>query len=250
MMGQIRSQLFRGLLPALAAFLPAAPPAEATAFGTIRFDQPSGTVEPGDSIELKVTFTLDANSAAIIIKNGALISGGFTDAELLANGIDPSRVITQELGLTYSCNGETFGFCAFKPYRFESPPYQGPTYFPPTDFTLNPGESITALVGTYIPYPAPIAPGVYTLYDIGVLVAASGYISSGGGHPVYTYLLTSSIANTCPDQSADCAFTRTVASDTSPVPEPANWAAMTLGFGALGLRLRRRRAIRVTTRSA
>jgi hypothetical protein len=221
-------------------------PAEAIAFGTVSFEHPTGTVGPNAPIKVMTTFTLDAASVPLIIQNGLLVSGGFTNADFLAHNINPASVFDQYIGPTFSCNGDTFGACTTKPYFYGAPGYPDVPYFFPQNLTLAPGSSISMLVGVFTPNPGPVPANTYVNIGLQVLVFAEGFLSAGPDtHPIFATLLSEAAAD-CPT----CTFTRTVVDPNAAVPEPATWALMVIGFGTIGGAMRRRRAMHAKARVA
>ena len=66
-------------------------------------------------------------------------------------------------------------------------------------------------------------------------------------YSVGSRLLTCIPGKTC---SANTTFSATAINDVAPVPEPATWIILILGFAAVGLKLRQRNTQRVTLRFA
>ena len=85
----------------------------------------------------------------------------------------------------------------------------------------------TLLEGNFYQGPAAVA----TYLDVGAHSYNAFYFQTGGGSYFETYIY---------DGPANATFTTDV---SSPVPEPATWAMMTLGFGALGFAMRRKHKV-------
>jgi hypothetical protein len=217
-------------LAALAAAAFAAPPAQAVAFGTLTFTQPTGTVGPSDVIDIFLTFTVDPSSEAFETSGGSIVSGGPSEQELIDAGFDLNAGINTNLNLFYVCSGTFTDVC-------DGPPYEqnfADEYYT-TDFVLAPGDSRTFLFGNFTPTTTPVPAGTYSFTRAGLFIQAHGFDANGDELQV-----DFDIASTCP-QGGDCGFSRTVVGGAV-VPEPTTWALMITGFGATGALLRRRRS--------
>ena len=225
-----RSLAVAGFAAAVTAF--AVAPSQAAIIASLTFDQPTGVVAPGDSIDVFYTLTLDAASDALVTDASGKITSGFTDAEIIDLGGDP----TDPEGFTYvnvffQC-GETFTNCFTGPYDFAFNIDGDDDFNAAKNLSLNPGDSISFRFGTFTPIGGSVAAGTYDFYNTGVSVNFFA--------PSLMAPLSKTIAETCPSHSSTCGFSRTVLGGA--VPEPATWAMMILGFGGAGVALRRRRA--------
>jgi hypothetical protein len=243
MLGEWRAIVRRSMVGmGCAALLLAGAPACATAFGTLVFNQPTGSIGPNDSVLVSVAFTLDPKSDPIVIQNGQVKSGGFTDPQLIARGIDPSAVTYQVLQFLAGCDGNTFEICSgslndSKPYEVSFPAGSGPSL--PFNLTLDPGETLVTSISGYTPNPAPVPTGIYTLYDVNLYLLAL-HVDSVHGFELETDIADATLSpGSCPDHAAECAFTRTVVAPATSVPEPATWTMFIGGFGMMGIGLRR-----------
>ena len=100
------------------------------------------------------------------------------------------------------------------------------------------------LLGTFPPDPAPVPDGTYEFWSAGVGLALAGRRlrehEDGEGNVSwveedFTYWIQD-LAWTCPANTSDCAFTRTVRSnDDNSVPEPSLSALLLLGLCGLVL---------------
>ena len=83
-----RSLAVAGFAAAVTAF--AVAPSQAAIIASLAFDQPTGVVAPGDSIDVFFTLTLDVMSDALVTDASGRITSGFTDAEIIDLGGDPT----------------------------------------------------------------------------------------------------------------------------------------------------------------
>lgn len=225
-----RSLAVAGFAAAVTAFATA--PSQAAIIASLTFDQPTGVVAPGDSIDVFFTLTLDMASDALITDGSGRITSGFSDAEIMELGGDP----TDPEGFTYvnvffQC-GDSFTNCFTGPYSFDFNTGGDDDFNAPRNLTLNPGESLSRRFGTFTPIGGSVPNGTYDFYNAGVTVNFQSPNQMGD--------FSRTIAQTCPSQSSTCSFSRTVVGGAV-VPEPATWALMILGFGGAGMALRRRR---------
>jgi hypothetical protein len=210
-------------------------PADAAIIGTLTHTQPTGVAGPNDTIDIYVKFALDPSSVALTTDASHNITSGMTDTDWLSIGIDPTKIGFTYLNVFFECSGDFTTVCN------EGPPYNfdfAPVTIDPSNFDLQPGESIEFLFGSFTPSAGPVAPGTYTWYNMGVTANAldengDPFLDDEGNRlPSFT------LAETCPQQNPACAFTRTVVG-VSAVPEPASWALMIGGFALVGAAIRR-----------
>lgn len=207
-----------------------AAPSSAAVIASLTFDQPAGVVGPSDAIDVFFTLTLDAASDALITDASETILSGFSEAEIIALGGDPTAAGARTyLNVFFQC-GDTFTNCfSGAPYTFDfnsgSDGFVGAK-----NLSLNAGESRSVRFGTFTP--TGLAPsGTYDFFNAGVSV---NFLTDDLTQPI-----SRTIAETCPTLDARCGFSRTVVGGA--VPEPSAWSLMIVGFGTAGALLRRRR---------
>lgn len=204
--------------------------ASAAIIGTLTYLEPTGTVSSTDTIEVWARLTLTEDSDPLFYDRDD-IDGNFGWANLPTEGYNTE---TWEIGTfeyyTWSglfasrgCSGTFSDGCSDTPYdvsQFES------TWFEiDNPFELLPGESADFLLALIIPKDGWAAPGLYTLYNMGLGIFVQGF--DGDGNKLEADLV---VFNTCLGDLPGCAFTREVVSE---VPVPA--AAWLFGSGVLGL---------------
>lgn len=226
--------------------------ANAAPTGALAFITPTGTVSPTDVIDVWVRLTLDSGSAPLQL-----------DSTLPGLGVNPADIPAEWVSLTGAYTNTSFLCSGTFTTRCDGPPYDfsfnasGPDSFNfLADITIDPGESRDYLFGSFTPSAGSVAPGTYTFYNAKFFLVLDGLVPQTepqldengnpvldeNGNPVVVPVLDEngdpvllpveqslSIAETCPTQTSDCAFTRTV----SAVPLPA--AAWLFGSGLLGL---------------
>jgi hypothetical protein len=190
------------VLAGLAAAMLIAAPASASVFVSATSDQPILLA----NLTAGTTYTLTATGVANIYDAGAL--------DFDANGA-PTHVI----GGAYAAFN-TPGCCYSDPTNSSS--------FGPAG--LN--GLLGSLVGSYVPHPT--AASDYFQLGANVHFTASSNVS--------LYGLVNDAGTAYGDNRAGTGFTVTVRADSPAgvVPEPASWALMILGFGGVGVSLRRR----------
>ncbi len=215
-------------------------------FGTLVFDQPTGTVAANQAIDIWVTFTLDPSSAPLVFSSNPLTGLDTSTAPTNGTWYDSSGnphdgTITDFTGAYlntyYGCSGTFTQICSPAAYQFNfhtsSTPGEPSINFL-DNFDLQPGESYTYLFGEFDPVGGVAAPGTYTFYETGLTLNYQGTDSDGD-----VVSASVDLASTCPSADASCAFTRTVTA-VSGVPEPATDATMALGLLMLAGAARRR----------
>lgn len=234
------SRLFAAAGAAAVLSLAAAAQADAAVIATLTFDTPSAVVANNVDIPVWVTLTLDPSSDALKTDaSGDVTSPDTTD--LFTQYPDATRII---LNNSFGCSG-TFNTACNSPtddYNFQFN-FSSPSFVGPTNLDLEPGTSTSFLFGTFTLVNGASHGGTYTYYN-----TTFEYEIVNGGAPIGFQ----TIADTCPGQTADCAFTRTVQEVVPPgtggqgnaVPEPAAWALMIVGFAGAGAQLRLRRRLR------
>jgi hypothetical protein len=209
--------------------------ANAAVFGTLTYDMPSGFAASNDAIPIYLTLTLDATSDVLQTDgSGQIITGGPSNAEIIAQGGDPALITSSILNVGLSCTGNFLTACASGPYSFNFN-YGPGSFIAPVNLDLQPGSVTHWFLGSFLPVGGNAPAGNYTLGSAGF-----GYQFGYGTNNYYSGLF-----NTCSPEDASCAFTRTVTA-TGAVPEPATWAMMLFGFGLVGGAMRRRVATRVS----
>ena len=229
------------------AGLATASEADAAATGTLTFLQQAGTVTTTASIPVFLRLTLSAGSDTIATDDdGQLLSPLFTEQQIRSfssggpNPVfgDPNQPYQTNLNNAFRCSGTFTTTCTTGPaYDFQFN-FGATSLVGPRNFTLAAGQSYDFLFGTFVPTGGNAAPGLYTFYNAIVLLQFSQTID---GQNIFGSV---NVAETCPTETANCAFTRLVTPAAAGVPEPATWLAMTLGLGLVGgsLRARRRRS--------
>ncbi len=208
--------------------------ADARAFGTLTFDQLTGTVTDVASIPVFLTVT-NTSTEAVTTGPDAQLTSGLSDADITAAGYDPAAYTDRLFNELISCSDSFTGDCGTSngPYHFDFN-FDPPAFVTPSNFDLGPGASYSFLIGTFVPNNGRAAAGVYAFNG-----AAVNFQIRDPSVANSTALLT--FASTCPDQSPTCTFTRTVTPTVGAVPEPASWALLVAGFGTVGVLARRRR---------
>ncbi len=215
-------------------------------FGTLAFDQPTGTVAANQAIDVWVTFTLDPSSAPLVFTSNPLTgldtstaptNGTWYDSDGNAHNGTITAFTGAYLNTYYGCSGTFTHICSPGAYQFNfhtsSTPGEPSINFL-DNFDLQPGESYTYLFGEFDPVGGVAAPGTYTFYVTGLTL---NYLGPDANNDVVSASID--LASTCPSSDASCAFTRTVTAVSS-VPEPASYATMALGLLMLAGAARRR----------
>lgn len=207
----------------------------------VTFTQPSGTVGPGDSVEVWVTMSIDANDVPLVLDE-AMPDFGLDPADLPTQGSyrDPGTgeyvwadFVSYDwayLNTWFGCD-TTFGqSCTGGPpygFSFHTSSKPGkPSINFVTSFELQPGESYEYLFGVFAPSAGPVPADTYVFRNTGVSLNFRGVDIDGNELHADVDL-----GRTCPPGGdPTCGFTRTVTA----IPEPATWGSMSLGLMLLG----------------
>lgn len=207
--------------------------AAAKAFGTITFDQPTGTTVSTADIPVFVTLTIDPTSEALSTGPDAQITSGLTDADITAAGYDPTVFTNRIINNAFECSGTFVQGCGSPTagaYHFEFN-FDPPSLIGPPNLDIQPGQSFSYRFRSFVPNDGNAAPGLYTFYN----VIPEFELTNAD----FSQVKFITIASSCINSDPACAFTRVVTAAPG-VPEPAAWALLTVGFGVVGSALRRR----------
>jgi hypothetical protein len=169
-------------MAASAAALVAAPAQAAQFSGRLEFIEPAGVVGPTDSIPVWIRLTLDADSPdplVITTDSGDTppfgIPPDYYPTEFFldeGNGDVPASSFALEsvfINTSFTCSGTFTSSCIEGPpylFDFNTDPPDSINFLPTpgTTFSLQPGESLDYLFGTFVPSDGPVAPGSYFFY--------------------------------------------------------------------------------------
>ncbi len=218
---------------ALAATL-AASPSQAAFIATLEFVTPNAIVLSNQPIDVRVRLRVDPTSDALTTDASGRITSGFDFGSYMGpiDLTDPDTFV--RINEFLECSG-TFS-CGSPQYSFDFN-YALPNFISPQNLNLQPGDTVEWVFGTYTPVGGNAPAGVYNMFNVGFFVSIDNFddpnnvVSDSGGN----------LAQTCAGQNPQCAFTRTVLAAPNAVPEPATWAMMIGGFGAIGGAMRYRR---------
>jgi hypothetical protein len=175
---------------------------------------------------------VSAGSSTPTLLGGVIAGQSYT---ITATGIaDLLNGFNGGQGVTFDANGiPTYAFpppySAFYPSGLDYDPSQGPTAFG----VGGAGRLYGALLGTGTATPS--SPADYTF------LGSSFTFTAGLTGPVYG--IVNDCANCYSDNNAQSGFNVTLSLTDLGVPEPATWAMMLVGFGAMGFALRRRKRL-------
>jgi hypothetical protein len=216
-------------------------------YGNLAFVTPSASVTADETIDVLMRLELDAESSPLVFSSDPL--SGFDPADLPTQGtwFDPvtgaselrdfASISGAFLNVYYVCSGDfTSPDCspgASYSFNFWFGGEGGPpSLIGPSSFSLAPGASTEFLLGRFTPVAGGAEPGTYRFYTAGVTL---GFIGQGAlGETLFSNGID--IARSCPGQTDDCAFIRTV----SAVPEPSTLGLWLAGVAVAGFVARRR----------
>ena len=229
-MRSVKSIIFSGALLLIAGGACAAP------HGTLTFIQPTGSVGPLDSIDVRVRFTLDADSVPLIV-DSTLPDYGLNAADFGADWPDEfgsASLMTSTLSI---CGHDFTGCGNDLPYRLES--NDDPLgLLSSGTLALAPGHSREFSIGRFVPNVGLVPIDTYGLglFDISLTLTGTRLTSDEFGNPVFeSGSIGVLIASSCVEQDvANCpGFVRSV------VPLPPMLAPMAVGLVAVyGMRRR------------
>ncbi len=219
-----------------------AEPAQAALIANLSYVQPTGTVFSNQPIDVYLRLTLDPSSDPLTTDASGRPTSGFNPLNYFGpiDLNDPNtRIFLNEAA---ECSG-TLNPCTVGDYQFDFN-YGLPNFISPTNFDLQAGQSFEWLLGSFTPVGGNATPGNYVFYNAGVnfQIFNPGLDLLDSSDDQSDFL---SIIDTCRNQDSACAFSREVLA-ASAVPEPASWAMLLAGFGAVGGAMRRRSKVAVT----
>ena len=246
--------------------------ASAAPFGTLTFNTPFAVVSPTDSIDVWVTFTLDAASPNLLLENGGEDTNGT---------LDPSDIPSHWLSYTrsylntyYGHSGDTFSTFSnpAHAYDFDFHTVQPDSLNFIDVYNLAAGASVSYKFGTFNPVGGVAPAGTYQFFDTGLTLnlegTEEGQLTDFNGDPVFyaagDYLLDLN-GDTVLDENGDpvmaiegdpvlaairAEFSITMANtgaagvyfvrEVTAVPEPETYAMLLAGLGLVGFAARRR----------
>lgn len=215
-------------------------------FGTLTFVQPTGTVTPNQQIDVRMRFTIDANSPGLNFSSNPLTGFAAADLPTVGRYFNPvtgqfethaiASISGAYLNTFFGCDETFTGGCNGNPVNYTYNFFLSSTPGNPSinflsSFNLAPGASFDYLFAQFTPAARGAAPGTYRFYRTGVTLNFEGVDASGNSLDIAAI----NLARTCTAGNSDaCSFARTVAA----VPEPASLGLMTLGLLAVGFAAR------------
>ena len=218
----------------------------AAVIANLSFITPSDTVSPTDPIDVWVRLSLDSLSDPFTYDSSISPTAGLPtslipiESDIYDPVTDTLKTVPFDVytgvgfsvGYGYQDNSFINSATGSAEYTYATNHYFPDTsiYLSDATFTLNAGESIDILHGTFTPkFDDNAAPDVYTFYNASYSLFFTGLSAEGESITAFTRL-----AETCPTNESSCAFTRTVSDvPISAVPVPA--AVWLFGSGLLGL---------------
>jgi PEP-CTERM motif len=217
------------MLCATSALLSAVP-ASAAYLISLDFPQRTGTVASNALIPVNVRATLSADSDALTTDAGGNVTSPY-GSYLADLGLTPDDVTSSYINIYFLCNSSFIAGCGDGAYHFDF----NFSMVAPTNLDFQPGNAYSYAFGSFTPVGGNAPSGTYDFFGAGLTL---NFNTNAGTKSV-------TLAQTCAPQVADCQFTRTIYAANGAVPEPASWALMMIGFGAIGGALRKSR--RTTT---
>jgi len=210
-------------------------PAAADVGLSATFRDPTGTVGPGDVIDVWITLTSTGSDPFTFDLNEDFPYG-------LAPGAEPLVGNNPALGLfgvpfdsytgaglfTFRFCEDTFEGCGTGGAYVLTTPFASPDVWfnVMSPFSLAPGATLDVLFGQLSPVGGNAAPGVYQLFNYGVGLSVTGLSLDG-----VTLRADAFAVSTCAGLlPGDCSFDRTV---VAVIPEPASLLLMLGGLGAV-----------------
>jgi PEP-CTERM motif len=227
----------------LASAMIGATSANAAAILKLEYIQRTGVAPSNAPIDIWVRLTAEVGGDALATGPDRRPTSGY-DLGTYTGPIDLNDPNTQVfLNVYYSCSGSFWDGCNGPNAKYDFAfNFNAPNLIAPANFDLQPGQSYDYLLGSFTPKNGNAPAGTYLFHDTGVNVQ---FFNPGAdpNDPNDDQRDSVLLTQTCPGQDDGCAFTRDVFRVNGAVPEPATWAMMIGGFGAIGgtMRYRRRR---------
>ena len=223
----------------------------ALAAPTLNFIERTGVVSPNEAIPVYVRLTADSDGirfdnadpgSLAALKHWLNETYGTHYLELSHAATTTFMAINRQI-MTFT-SLDDYAPLVGPPYRFDWNQFGQESFYGKSVLSLGAGENMDFLLGTFTPDPSPVPDGTYEFWSAGVGLTLAGRRlrehEDGEGNVSwveedFTYWIQD-LAWTCPANTSDCAFTRTVRSnDDNSVPEPSLPALLLLGLCGLVL---------------